>query len=239
MTHSLAFVHCSGGKVDGSTSIEQISRVYGKQAVVVSIDPRRVWVKDPSETQNKTIKSAAERGPNGEEYCWWQCTIKGGREGRDIGAIEVSASAIPVDRDAANQTSFSSFFHVLPPRQTIPHYEYQRDEIVTIRRFCLTLTPQVAKAVEALGAGEILLNCIDKDGTNSGFQLDLVDSVAKAVSIPVIASSGAGKPEHFTQVFEETACAAALAAGIFHRGEVSIKAVKEEMNNNGIPARLS
>ena len=91
--------------------------------------------------------------------------------------------------------------------------------------------------MEALGAGEILLNCIDKDGSNSGFELDLIDSVARAVSIPVIASSGAGTPSHFTQVFRETKCAAALAAGIFHREEVSIDAVKDEMAKNGIPAR--
>ncbi|MHC4137777.1 MAG: HisA/HisF-related TIM barrel protein, partial [Planctomycetota bacterium] len=74
--------------------------------------------------------------------------------------------------------------------------------------------------------GEILLNCIDRDGTNSGFDIELIDAVKKGVSIPVIASSGAGCVEHFYQVFAETQAEAALAAGIFHRGEVPIANVK-------------
>ena len=77
-----------------------------------------------------------------------------------------------------------------------------------------------AKACEELGAGETLLNCIDRDGTNSGFDLELINQVCSAVSIPVIASSGAGRVEHFSEVFEETGAEAALAAGIFHREEV-------------------
>ena len=96
---------------------------------------------------------------------------------------------------------------------------------------------QLAKAVEALGAGEILLNCIDNDGVGRGFDLELVTAVADAVSIPVIASSGAGAPEHFTQVFKGTKAAAALAAGIFHRREVPISAVKDHMQAAGIPTR--
>jgi len=75
----------------------------------VSIDPRRIYVSDPSETRHTCMK-AAQPGPNAETWCWWQCTVKGGREGRDLDAIEL------------------------------------------------------AKAVEAMGAGEIMLNCIDNDG---------------------------------------------------------------------------
>lgn len=97
---------------------------------------------------------------------------------------------------------------------------------------------QLAKAVEALGAGEILLNCIDNDGVGQGFDSALVDSVAKSVTIPVIASSGAGKPSHFTDVFNRTDAAAALAAGIFHRSEVGIDEVKHHMANNKIPTRM-
>ena len=78
-----------------------------------------------------------------------------------------------------------------------------------------------------LGAGEILLNCIDRDGTNSGYDIELINAVKNAVSIPVIASSGAGRVEHFYQVFTETAAESALAAGIFHRKEVPIHEVKE------------
>ncbi len=75
-------------------------------------------------------------------------------------------------------------------------------------------------------AGEILLNCIDRDGTNSGFDLELIHAVRSAVSIPVIASSGAGCAEHFMEVFSQTQAEAALAAGIFHRKEVPISEVK-------------
>lgn len=71
-----------------------------------------------------------------------------------------------------------------------------------------------------MGAGEILLNCIDNDGVGEGFDLELVEAVSTSVTVPVIASSGAGKPEHFIDVFEKTHAAAALAAGIFHRREV-------------------
>ena len=73
--------------------------------------------------------------------------------------------------------------------------------------------------------------CIDKDGTNSGFDIELVKHISESVSIPVIASSGAGKVEHFSEVFEKTDVEAALAAGIFHREEVSIEAVKEHMRD--------
>jgi imidazole glycerol phosphate synthase subunit HisF len=59
------------------------------QAVVISIDPRRVYVADPSECPHETVKTS-KAGPNGEAYVWWQCTVKGGREGRPIGAVELS-----------------------------------------------------------------------------------------------------------------------------------------------------
>ena len=78
---------------------------------------------------------------------------------------------------------------------------------------------QVAQAVQALGAGEILLNCIDNDGQNAGYDLPLIRSVRIAVTIPVIASSGAGSADHFAEVFESTPAEAALAASIFHRNQ--------------------
>ena len=93
------------------------------------------------------------------------------------------------------------------------------------------------KVCQELGAGEILLNCIDKDGTNSGFDLELIKLVKNSVSIPVIASSGAGKAAHFVEVFEQTSTDAALAAGIFHRREVSIEEVKRAVQAAGIEIR--
>ncbi len=113
-----------------------------------------------------------------QEYCWYQCTIQGGRVGRPLDAV-------------------------------------------TLARVC-----------EQLGAGEILLNCIDRDGTNAGFDLELIHAVHTAVSIPVIASSGAGSAAHFMEVFSQTQAEAALAAGIFHRKEVPIPAVKRHLQGS-------
>ena len=163
--------YLAAGRAGGKSSIEEISRVYGNQAVVISIDPRRVYVKNPEETKHPVIETAFP-GPGGERYCWYQCTIKGGREGREVDAV-------------------------------------------TLARVC-----------EKLGAGEILLNCIDRDGTNLGFDLELINAVKAAVTIPVIASSGAGSAEHFLEVFTRTEAESALAAGIFHRREVPIGEVK-------------
>ena len=95
---------------------------------------------------------------------------------------------------------------------------------------------QLAQTVEKLGAGD-MLNCIDKDGTNSGFDIELINHIRDNVFIPVIASSGAGKVEHFSEVFEKTKAEAALAAGIFHRKEIPIEAVKEHMRDEGIETR--
>lgn len=163
------------GQKTGQSSIEQISRVYGAQAVVVSIDPRRVYVSSPNDVKHPVIRTDT-KGPRGESFCWYQCTIKGGREGRDLDAV-------------------------------------------TLSQVC-----------QKLGAGEILLNCIDRDGTNSGYDMELINAVKRAITIPVIASSGAGCAEHFREVFTLTTAEAALAAGIFHRKEVPISSVKQYLN---------
>jgi glutamine amidotransferase/cyclase len=109
----------------------------------------------------------------GFESCWYQCTVKGGREGRDVNTL------------------------------------------------------QLAQTCEKLGAGGILLNCIDKDGTDSGFDIELTNHIRDNITIPVIASSGAGCVEHFSEVFEKTNVEAALAAGIFHNKQVPIEAMKK------------
>ena len=151
--------YASGRKLSGRTAIETISAAYGNQAVVVSVDPRRIYVKSPAGTKHHTIRTAIP-GPCGEEHCWYQCTIKGGREGRDLDV------------------------------------------------------KQLVVAIEAMGTGEILLNCIDKDGSGGGFDLELIADVKKTVTIPVIASSGAGNPSHFKDVFRKTNADAALGAGM-------------------------
>ncbi|GAA6015894.1 hypothetical protein JCM11491_007228 [Sporobolomyces phaffii] len=192
----------NGNVPTGKTGIETISYAYGAQAVVVSFDPKRVYV-DSLESVPAAHRAAAvdlaspvlpsgrktatairpDLGPNGERYCWYQCTVLGGRETRDVDVV------------------------------------------------------QLAQGVATLGAGEILLNSVDKDGAKSGFDLRLVDVVRSAVSIPVVASSGAGKVEDFDEVFRQTDVEAALAAGIFHRKEVPIADVKKHLVDSGIRVR--
>lgn len=94
-----------------------------------------------------------------------------------------------------------------------------------------------AKEAQALGAGEILLTSMDADGTKAGFDLPLTKAVTDAVSIPVIASGGCGSLEHFAEVFRETDCDAALAASLFHFGELTVPQVKEYLYSQGIPVR--
>lgn len=185
-----------GGACEGASAIEQISQVYGAQAVVVSVDPKRVYVQSPEDTEHFTInvedyaydcdEQGVPRdmhGPKGEKFCWYQCTVRGGREGRDMDAH------------------------------------------------------QLAKAVQALGAGELLVNSIDNDGCKAGFDIGLIDSISKQVSIPVIASSGAGRVQHFSNLFQHTDVQAGLAAGIFHRREVPISRVKAHLEESDIQIR--
>jgi len=94
-----------------------------------------------------------------------------------------------------------------------------------------------AKQVELAGAGEILLTSMDHDGTKSGFAIELMNEICNRVNIPVIASGGAGKMEHFSELFEKTDCTAALAAGIFHFGEVGIKELKQYLKERNIEIR--
>lgn len=182
----------------GVTGIETIAEGYGTQAVVVSIDPKRVYVDIsdpdwkakfpqahlPSLIIGKEAISATAKDEQDKAW-WYQCTIRGGREVRDIDVV------------------------------------------------------QLAQGVERLGAGEILLNSVDRDGSGVGFDLDLVRLVKKSVSIPVVASSGAGKPSDFSAVFETTGVEAALAAGIFHRKEVPLEDVKKQLQEDQINVRLT
>ena len=95
-----------------------------------------------------------------------------------------------------------------------------------------------AKKAADLGAGEILLTSMDYDGTKDGYDLGLTGTIVEAVNIPVIASGGAGKLEHFYDVLKKVNAAAALAASIFHYQEYSIKQVKDYLKEKGVPVRL-
>ncbi|EKM61119.1 uncharacterized protein PHACADRAFT_168512 [Phanerochaete carnosa HHB-10118-sp] len=172
---------------DGTSSIETIAQAYGRQAVVVSIDPRRVYVDldydGPYKSELVFGRSDEEEQERGKAW-WYQCTVSGGREARPLSVV------------------------------------------------------QLARGVEKLGAGELVLNSIDRDGTGKGFDVDLIRLIRKNVRIPIIASSGAGSAAHFVEVFERTGVEAALAAGIFHRGEVQIPDVKEALSKASFNTRI-
>ena len=95
-----------------------------------------------------------------------------------------------------------------------------------------------AKKGTELGAGEILLTSMDADGTKAGYDIPLLKAVRSAVSVPVIASGGCGSLEHFAEVFEEDAADAALAASLFHYGELTVRETKQYLQERGIPVRL-
>ncbi len=95
-----------------------------------------------------------------------------------------------------------------------------------------------AKDVERLGAGEILLTSMDADGTRNGFDLGIIKEICDLVNIPVIASGGCGKIEHFSEVFEKTGADAALAASLFHFKELEINEVKKYLKEKNIEVRI-
>ena len=96
-----------------------------------------------------------------------------------------------------------------------------------------------AKRAADLGAGEIVVNSVDADGTRAGFELTITRLIAEAVGVPVVASGGAGKPEHLVTVFREAAADAAIVAGMIHTGDYTISQIKREMAAAGVPTRLS
>jgi imidazole glycerol-phosphate synthase subunit HisF len=95
-----------------------------------------------------------------------------------------------------------------------------------------------AKRMEKAGAGEILLTSMDRDGTKAGFDLALTRAVSDAVQVPVVASGGVGKQEHFAEGVTTGGASAVLAASVFHFGELTVKQVKEHMKSRGIEVRL-
>jgi imidazole glycerol-phosphate synthase subunit HisF len=97
---------------------------------------------------------------------------------------------------------------------------------------------QFVKKMELMGAGEILLTSMDRDGTKKGYDLDLTKSVSDQINIPVIASGGVGNLEHLHQGFKLGKASAVLAASIFHFGEYSIKDAKKYLDSKGIPVRI-
>jgi imidazole glycerol-phosphate synthase subunit HisF len=95
-----------------------------------------------------------------------------------------------------------------------------------------------SQEIERLGAGEIVLTCMDRDGTKDGYDIEVTKAVSDAVTIPVVASGGAGKPEHLADVIQYGHADAVLAASIFHFGEYTIGETKKLMQQRGLPVRI-
>jgi cyclase len=150
--------------------VRDIAENYGRQAIVVAIDARRVQ-KSPTASQ-------------GNDLHHWEVVTYGGTKPTGLDALEW------------------------------------------------------ARRVEELGAGEILLTSMDADGTQGGFDCELTAMVARALHIPVIASGGAGSPEHIAEVFQRGCADAALAASIFHYETHTIRSLKEYLRTQGVPVRI-
>lgn len=169
--------------------------------------------------------------------------VAGAADVRDLlraGCDKASLNSAPVRdpnvlRAAVDEFGSQCVVVAIDARRTAPHTW----EVVIDGGRTPTGRDAVAWAVEAaaLGAGEILLTSIDRDGTKDGFDLELTRAVRDAVEVPVIASGGAGTIEDFAEVFERAGADAALAASLFHYGELDIGTLKSVLAKRGIPIR--
>jgi len=140
------------------------------------------------------------------------------RYGSQAVVVAVDAKRMPPEESAAGGARFAV---------------YARSGQTAVNRDAV----EWAREAESRGAGEILLTSIDRDGTKRGFECELTAAVSRAVSIPVIASGGAGTLGHFVEVFTDGYADAALAASIFHYAETSVRALKEHLHAHHIPVR--
>jgi len=198
--------------------------------------------------KRKTIMEVAKRTA---EVVFIPFTVGGGiREIEDIrlllksGADKVSLNTAAVEnpdlvKEASEKFGTQCIVVAIDGKRTVPETA-EKWEVYTYGGTRPTGMDAVewASKVEKLGAGEILLTSIDADGTKAGYDLPLTSAISQAVNIPVIASGGAGKPEHLYEALTIGGADAALAASIFHYGEYTIKEVKEYLKERGVPVRL-
>jgi cyclase len=166
--------------VESPEILSQIAEHFGRQALVVAIDARRVRA-PLAGAQNSAMRAPTRGAPTAPR---WRVSTYGGTNITELDALEW------------------------------------------------------ARQVEARGAGEILLTSMDADGTQAGFDCELTKTIADALHIPVIASGGAGGPEHFAEVFLKGHADAALAASIFHFETHTLRSLKEYLRAEGVPVRL-
>ncbi|MEE9148581.1 MAG: imidazole glycerol phosphate synthase subunit HisF [Candidatus Tectomicrobia bacterium] len=161
------------------------------------------------------------------------------------GAEKVSVNSLAVKNPqiiAAGAKAFGSQCIVLgmDPVQTADRHACPSGYEITIRGFRERTGLDAlawAKRAEEIGVGEIVVNSVDADGTRDGFELALTGLIARQVSIPVVASGGAGVPLHLVQVFQQAHADAAIIASMIHTGEYTIRQIKDELIASGVPIR--
>ena len=158
--------------------IKEGAKIFGSQCILTAIDAKRVYVESPEVAKDRIVIKV------GENFCWWELYIHGGRT--------------PTRKDAILW----------------------------------------GEKAQNLGSGEILLTSMDKDGTHLGYDIELTRTFSERLDVPIIASGGAGNPQHIVDAIKIGKADAALAASIFHYGEYSIEVVKIECQKQGIPMRL-
>lgn len=226
--------------IDAGDPVEQ-ARVYDEQGADELCFLDITASSDNRETIYDVVRRTAEQ-------CFMPLTVGGGvRAVEDVrklllaGADKVSINTAAVHnpefvKEAAEKFGSQCIVVAIDAKQTGPN----KFEIFTHGGRNPTGIDAVewAKKMADYGAGEILLTSMDRDGTRSGFNLELTRAIADAVTIPVIASGGVGNLEHLAEGIKEGHATAVLAASIFHFGEYTIREAKEAMRDSGIPVRL-
>jgi imidazole glycerol-phosphate synthase subunit HisF len=218
----------------------ELARVYADQAAdeIVFLDITATHEK------RKTLAHLVERIANAINIPF---TVGGGISTRDDVSVLISSGADKVSVNTAAVleprliTSLADSFGSQCIVVAVDAQLIDGEWLVCInggRTVTTVRALQWAEEAEQRGAGEILLTSVNSDGTKEGFSTDITSAISDRVNIPVIASGGAGSMEHFRQVFEETSCSAALAASVFHFGEILIPDLKRFLQKNNINVRL-
>ena len=202
--------------------ISELAVHFGRQAVVVAIDARRLG-KAKLEIRNWKLENGSSK-----------LEIRNSKFETRNSKMETGNSQMETRNQEEGQFPVSNF--QFPGSSEVS----ARWSVVTYGGTRPTGLDAVewAQRVESLGAGEILLTSMDADGTQAGFDCELTATIAQTVHIPVIASGGAGGPEHFAEVFLKGRADAALAASIFHFETHTIRSLKEYLRNRGVSVRL-